>query len=172
MTTTANSGAPVTAADTTDTVIQTVRLLCGHEFRYRIYRTLAESGFARIGVAWRCVTCDPTGDTKPRIAAVHNAPATDRAPGVYPCGAPLPRTRRVPTRDLRPGMQLLLPHVVDLGRPVRTVARVTENGMVNQHDEPLVNVHYAEPADENWGAANSGCWTSEWHVIEPDTPAR
>ncbi|WP_158684533.1 hypothetical protein [Amycolatopsis orientalis] len=36
MTTAESSGAPVTAADITDTVIQTVRLLCGHEFRYRI----------------------------------------------------------------------------------------------------------------------------------------
>ena len=75
MTTTETGGAPATAADATNTVIQTVRLLCGHEFRYRISRTLAESGFARIGVAWRCVTCDPTGDTKPRIAALRDAPA-------------------------------------------------------------------------------------------------
>lgn len=172
MTTTETGGAPAPAVDTTNTVTQTVRLLCGHEFRYRISRTLADSGFARVGVAWRCETCDPTGDTKPRIAAVRNAPATDHAPGVYPCGAPLLRTRRVATRDLRPGMRLLLPHVMDLGRPVRTVARVAENGMVNQHDEPLVNVYYAEPADENWGAANSGCWDSEWNVIESDTPAR
>lgn len=63
-----------TYANTTDTVIQTLRLRCGHQSRYRISRTLAESGFARTGVAWRCVPCDPTGDTKRPITAVHNAP--------------------------------------------------------------------------------------------------
>ncbi|NKQ51993.1 hypothetical protein HFP15_03760 [Amycolatopsis sp. K13G38] len=76
------------------------------------------------------------------------------------------------TRDLKPGMRLLLPHVMDLGRPVRTVARVGENGMVNQHDEPLVNVYYTEPADGNWGAGNGGCWDSGWNVIETEAPSR
>lgn len=111
-------------------------------------------------------THDPT---TPVRSATEGVEFMDHTIGraVYPCAAPLPRTRRVATRDLRPGMRLLLPHVMDLGRPVRTVARVAENGMVNQHDEPpLVNVYYAEPADENWGAANSGCWESEWNVIE------
>ncbi|WP_157357443.1 hypothetical protein [Amycolatopsis nigrescens] len=75
MATTEDSCSPASVAGATDIVIQTVRLLCGHEFRYRIPRTLAESGFARIGVAWRCVRCNPTGDTARRITALHNAPA-------------------------------------------------------------------------------------------------
>lgn len=60
----------MTATNTAETVIQTVRLRCGHHFRYRIGRALAESGFARPGVAWRCAHCE----TKRAITTVHNAP--------------------------------------------------------------------------------------------------
>lgn len=64
-------------ADIDHDVTQIVSLECGHRARYRIGRALAESGFARPGVAWRCTACDPTGDTRPRISTVENllAPA-------------------------------------------------------------------------------------------------
>jgi hypothetical protein len=105
------------------------------------------------------------------MSAANTLP-TGHVPGFYPCGVALPRSRPVTTRHLVPGMRILLPHVVGLGRSVRTVARVTESGWLNARDEPLVNVYYAEPADEHWGNANSGCWDSTWNVIEPDTPTQ
>jgi hypothetical protein len=104
------------------------------------------------------------------VTATDSAETVFQFPGLYPCGALLPRTRTVTTRDLTPGMRVLLPHVVGLGRPVRTVATVAENGWLNAHNEPLVNVYYAEPADSHWGEGNSGLWDNEWTVIDTDTP--
>ncbi|PWV74009.1 hypothetical protein SAMN05421630_110184 [Prauserella marina] len=67
--TTATTKRPETA--TGEIVSQIVRLECGHECCYRIPQPLADSGFARVGVAWRCATCDPSGETKRRIADVN-----------------------------------------------------------------------------------------------------
>jgi hypothetical protein len=104
------------------------------------------------------------------VHAGHTDEHADHIPELYPCGASLPRTRTVTTRDLTPGMRVLLPHVVGLGRHVRTVTRVAENGWLNARNEPLVNVYYAEPAGNGWGEGNSGLWDSEWHVIDTSTP--
>lgn len=91
----------------------------------------------------------------------------------YGSGDPRPATRQVATRDLRPGMRLLVPppHVPYHVRVVRTVDRVAESGWRNHHDEPIVHVHYAEPGDDDWGAGNSGLWDGTWHVIDESEPA-
>lgn len=91
----------------------------------------------------------------------------------YRPGEPPPATTPVATRDLRPGMRLLMPYVLDQRRAVRTVARVAENGWVNACNDPLVTVHYAEGRDDHWGDANGGTWDSTWRVIaDPEPPQR
>lgn len=112
----------------TPNVNQTVLLECGHQFGYRIGAGLAESGFARPGVAWCCRECGPDGGITRTITTVDNATNSDE-PSPTRSDPTANATRRVTVGDT---VRLRLPSSevclhLRLAEQVRTV-RVLKRG--------------------------------------------
>jgi hypothetical protein len=64
------------------------------------------------------------------------------------------------TDELQPGMQVILP----AKGVVRTIDRIIDSGWLNDHNQPIFYVYWAEGRTVAWSEGNSGIASTLWTV--------